>query len=116
MIKSNCDFEYSTEGKDMRLVLCGEVDHHSASGLRRRVDELLCELRPERVILDLSRVGFMDSSGLGFIMGRYSLLCRIGGCLVISDPSPATQRILMLSGIKRIIPVVCGEGEANDKS
>lgn len=105
MIKSNCGFEYDISAERLLITLCGEMDHHSAADLRRAVDALLCELRPERVVLDLSGIGFMDSSGLGFIMGRYSLLRELGGSMTIMDPSPATQRILELAGIKRIISI-----------
>lgn len=105
MIKSNCGFEFDVSEERLLITLCGEVDHHSAADLRRDVDALLCQLRPAKMVLDLSGVSFMDSSGLGFIMGRYSLLRELGGSMVITQPSPATQRILQLAGIKRIIPI-----------
>ena len=115
MIKNNCSFEYECQEDELYLRLCGEVDHHSAGALRRDVDALICELRPRRMMLDLSAVGFMDSSGLGFIMGRYSLLRELGGTLEIVDPSPATLRILELAGIKRIIPVHYTEKESENQ-
>ncbi|MBQ9080175.1 MAG: anti-sigma factor antagonist [Clostridia bacterium] len=113
MIKSNCGFEYELCERELYVRLSGEVDHHSAVRLRQDVDALICETRPESMVLDLSEVGFMDSSGLGFIMGRYSLLRELGGTMVIADPSPATVRILELAGIKRIIPVRTGEESEN---
>ena len=115
MIKNNCSFEYELRGDELYLRLCGEVDHHSAATLRRDADALICEMRPRRMMLDLSAVGFMDSSGLGFIMGRYSLLRELGGTLEIVDPSPATVRILELAGIKRIIPVHYTQKESESK-
>lgn len=115
MIKNNCSFEYELRGDELYLRLCGEVDHHSAATLRRDTDALICETRPRRLTLDLSEVGFMDSSGLGFIMGRYSLVRELGGTLEITDPSPATVRILELAGIKRIIPVHYTEKESEDQ-
>ena len=105
MIKSNCGFEFDISEQRLLIALGGEVDHHSAVDLRRDVDALLCRFRPVKMVLDLSGVSFMDSSGLGFIMGRYSLLKELGGSMVISSPSTATQRILGLAGIKRIIPI-----------
>ena len=115
MIKNNCSFEYECKEDELHLRLYGEVDHHSAVTLRRDTDALICEVRPHRMTLDLSAVGFMDSSGLGFIMGRYSLLRELGGTLEITDPSPATVRILELAGIKRIIPVHYTEKESENK-
>ena len=115
MIKNNCSFEYELREDELYLRLCGEVDHHSAATLRRDTDALICETHPRRMTLDLSAVGFMDSSGLGFIMGRYSLLRELGVMLEIIDPSPATVRILELAGIKRIIPVHYTEKESESK-
>ena len=115
MIKNNCSFEYELREDELYLRLCGEVDHHSAATLRRDTDALICETHPRRMTLDLSAVGFMDSSGLGFIMGRDSLLRELGGMLEIIDPSPATVRILELAGIKRIIPVHYTEKESESK-
>lgn len=115
MIKNNCSFEYECQGDELYVRLCGEVDHHSAVALRRDADALICEMRPRRMTLDLSAIGFMDSSGLGFIMGRYSLLRELGGTLDIADPSPATLRILELAGIKRIIPIHYTDKESDDQ-
>lgn len=111
MIKNSCGFDYETKDGIMYLRLNGEVDHHSASDLRRSVDNEICAVRPGRLVLDLSGVGFMDSSGLGFIMGRYALLRELGGGMLIRDPTPACNRILELAGIRRIIPVEYTEKE-----
>lgn len=105
MIKSNCGLEAVIEGETLCLRLSGEMDHHSAAGLRGEADKAICAERPRRVVLELSGIGFMDSSGLGFIMGRYALARDLGATLTIRDPSPATQRILDLAGLRRIIPV-----------
>ena len=105
MIKNNCGLESCREESTLYLRLSGEMDHHSAGGMRGEADKLICAERPERVVLDLSGIGFMDSSGLGFIMGRYALARELGATLVVYNPSPATQRILGLAGLGRIIPV-----------
>lgn len=105
MIKNSCTIESASEENTLILRLCGEMDHHSAGGLRGEADRLICAERPERVILDLSGIGFMDSSGLGFIMGRYALAREMGARLSVYDPSPATLRIIELAGLRRIIPV-----------
>lgn len=105
MIKSNCGLESAVTDDTLLLRLTGEMDHHSAAGLRGEADRLICAERPRRVVLELSGIGFMDSSGLGFIMGRYSLARELGATLTVRDPSPATQRILDLAGLRRIVPV-----------
>lgn len=105
MIKENCGFDHTADGDTLLVRLKGEIDHHSAVSLRGGVDALIYEKRPARLLLELSAVGFMDSSGLGFIMGRYSLMKSLGGRTLILDPSPQTVRILELAGIRRIVPI-----------
>ena len=85
--------------------LKGEIDHHSASVLRRELDGLICRVRPKTLRLDLSGVDFMDSSGLGLIMGRHALMQKSGGELVLFHPSPSVLRMVRLAGMERIIKI-----------
>ena len=55
--------------------------------------------------MDMSAVNFMDSSGLGLIMGRYSLMNELGGEVIVTDPNPAIERILTLAGMERVIKI-----------
>jgi stage II sporulation protein AA (anti-sigma F factor antagonist) len=97
--------EYDEEKSRVKIVLCGEIDHHSAVSLRHEIDDMLMLTRPQSLILDLSCVDFMDSSGLGLIMGRYSLMEKLGGSMVIRNPSPRVKKILSLAGLERVIRV-----------
>ena len=85
--------------------LWGDIDHHRAAKLRGQLDELICRERPRRLYLDLSGIDFMDSSGLGLIMGRYTLIKQCNGSLAILDPSPAVIKMIKLAGLERIIPI-----------
>ncbi len=98
---------FTHEAHDGELIvrLGGEIDHHSAVRVRSELDGLIFEVRPTRVILDLSHVSFMDSSGLGLIMGRYSLVKQLGGSLLLRSPTAAVMRILTLAGMERIIRI-----------
>jgi stage II sporulation protein AA (anti-sigma F factor antagonist) len=58
-----------------------------------------------RVILDLSGIAFMDSSGLGFVMGRYSLMQKLGGELILERPNERVVRIFELAGLERIVKI-----------
>lgn len=89
----------------LEIKLTGEIDHHSAVGVRGELDKLICTARPQRVVLDLSEISFMDSSGLGLIMGRYSLIKELGGSLALRSPTRAVMRILSLAGMDRIVGV-----------
>lgn len=106
MIKNGAEF--TTEKREDALVVHvkGEIDHHSAVAVRTEVDARITEERPTRVILELSAVNFMDSSGLGLIMGRYALIKRYGGTLAVLDPSPAVVRIMKLAGMERRVSIL----------
>ncbi len=94
------------EKKDrVTLSLVGEIDHHSAALLRHEIDEMLMRVHPETLYIDLSSVDFMDSSGLGLIMGRFSLMTKIGGETVVINPSPRAKKILALAGMDKIIRI-----------
>ncbi len=79
-----------------------DIDHHSARLIRERIDARLFELRPRRLILDFSGVSFMDSSGLGLIMGRVEKASLIGGEVLLDGLSPTLMKLIRLSGIRRI--------------
>ncbi len=86
--------------------LCGEVDEHSAALARRDADKL-CEsyaMRLKRAVFDLQSVSFMDSTGIGFLIGRYKKLSRYGVPMYVINPSLATDRILQMSGVYTLIP------------
>lgn len=113
MIKSNSTFLYKEKDDGSFIIsLEGEIDHHSAVSVRQEIDELLLEKRPKRVYLDLSHISFMDSSGLGLIMGRYALLKDLGGTMILLNPALRVQKILNLAGMERIIKIEkSGKGE-----
>ncbi len=93
------------DGSELKISIDGEIDHHSARDLRRRIDEKLYYYRPKTVALDLSSVSFMDSSGLGLILGRFTLARELGGELRITDPCESVAKILDLAGTSRLIKI-----------
>ena len=93
------------ENGRLTVVLTGEIDHHSAPFIRERMDKDLYFFRPKKVILALDGIEFMDSSGLGLILGRYTKIRDLGGALQIEDPTPQIEKILKLAGVNRLIPV-----------
>ena len=98
-------FTYEENGYFLCVKLKGDIDHHSAVAVRSGIDTLLYRLRPRRLYLDLSGVDFMDSSGLGLILGRYALMKEIGGDMVVTDPTAGVERILKLAGLERMVRV-----------
>lgn len=98
-------FLCDTSGQVLTVYIRGEIDHHTAVAVRNGIDTRLFELRPTKLILDLSAVGFMDSSGLGLIMGRLSVMKSLGGEMILRDPGRETESILTLAGMERLIPI-----------
>ncbi len=100
-----------TVGATLSVHVRGEIDHHTAGEIRRGIDGELFEKRPKKLILDLSAVSFMDSSGLGLIMGRYSVMKELEGEMVVWNPSPETRSILTLAGMERMVRIEYPAGE-----
>lgn len=85
--------------------IISDIDHHCAKQIREKIDASIFNHNPRTVLLDLSSVDFMDSSGLGLILGRYNTACEIGSDFKIYSPSREVQKILELAGIERIIKI-----------
>ncbi len=92
-------------GSELKITVSGEIDHHSARSSRQKIDELLYYYRPKTVALDLSKITFMDSSGLGLILGRFTLARELGGVMRIVDPTDEVMKILDLAGTSRLIRI-----------
>ena len=79
--------------------LAGEIDHDAAQDLRIQLDDALLARTPRTLILDLGGVGFMDSSGIGLILGRQRCARTLGGSLRIQHALEQLQRVLRLANI-----------------
>lgn len=87
------------------VTLQGELDHHTSENLRKKVDKLYYNENLLNIILDLNGLNFMDSSGIGFIMGRYKNCKERGGSLSVISTSPNIERILRMSGILKLVKI-----------
>ncbi len=94
-----------TSGNSMTVFLEGDIDHHNARQIRSRIDTKVYIQRPDELVLDLSRVSFMDSSGLGLILGRYTKAIELGIAFKVANPTPQIKRILDLAGTERLIKI-----------
>ena len=106
MIRNGGQIVYEEKGNTLVIRVGGEIDHHSAVAVRTGIDGRIASERPQRVLLELSKVDFMDSSGLGLIMGRYALVTKYGGSFAVLDPSPAVLKIIRLAGMERMITIL----------
>lgn len=90
----------------------GELDHHAARRVREEIDRELLRTSPCTLVIDLSEVGFMDSSGIALIIGRAECAASIGAVVVVRGLSSSLLRLVRLSGIEKIknLTVMGGEG------
>ncbi|MEN9406635.1 MAG: hypothetical protein RLZ12_919 [Bacillota bacterium] len=92
--------------------LAGELDHHTARKTRSVIEDELKLMKNAKLILNLAELNFMDSSGLGVILGRYRALKEAGGELMLCGLSPAIKKLLQLSGLLKIMTTYENEQEA----
>ncbi|MEA4832181.1 Anti-sigma F factor antagonist [bioreactor metagenome] len=100
--------KYSADGI-LTIRPSGDIDHHAARTLREEADVLIDDNHPKKVIIDLSGTEFMDSSGLGFILGRLRKCASQGISLALANPSGRTMRILEMAGADKMIEIISPE-------
>jgi anti-anti-sigma factor len=82
--------------------LDGELDHHTSAVIREEIDKTVDAFHSKHLIFNFEKVSFMDSSGIGVIMGRYNKITQLGGKLVITGCNDYIDRILDMAGIYTI--------------
>ena len=85
--------------------LLGDIDHHNAKKIREEIDDAVIRCKPRELILDFGGVHFMDSSGIGLVLGRYRLMRELGGIVKIQNHSPQIASLLAMGGIENIIKI-----------
>ena len=94
-----------TKGETVTACLDGEIDHHTAADLRNEIDRAVAERNPTLLVLDFKNVSFMDSSGIGLVMGRYKTVSEIGGELAIVNTTPQIGKVMHLAGMERLAKI-----------
>ncbi len=92
----------------MVAYLDGELDHHTAKPIREEIDSAVESNTPELLVLDFKDITFMDSSGIGLVMGRYKLLSGYNARLTITNPSPQIYKVMQLAGLSRLATIEKG--------
>ncbi len=98
--------EYERRKDTVTVHLTGELDHCSAQSVRRELDHLISDPGVRKLILDAGQMSFMDSSGIGVILGRYRTMNQRGGMMGIKNMNPHVKKIFMLSGMNQLIQVM----------
>ena len=100
------------EGSRLTVQLAGELDHYCAQSVRRELDRLIADPAVRTLILDFSALQFMDSSGIGVILGRYRQMRDRGGAVCVAHMNRHIARIFHMSGMDRIIRQITTPQEA----
>lgn len=95
--------KFSKKDNTIVVVMSGELDHHSAENVRIKIDNKIDEFGSKNLIFDFSDVNFMDSSGIGIILGRYKKINEYGGKVAIVNLRPHIKRVFELGGLFKII-------------
>lgn len=96
--------EFDIEDGALIASLFGEIDHNAVSDIRQEIDSAMDSCRLKNLVLDYTGVSFMDSSGIGLVMGRYQNVKRKNGTMVVVPGTPYVSRVLGLSGIFSMVP------------
>jgi stage II sporulation protein AA (anti-sigma F factor antagonist) len=92
-----------TEDKRVTAYLSGEIDHHSAQEMREAIDAAVERAQPETLVLDFREVTFMDSSGIGLVLGRYKLVSSMNGQVELSGITGQLRKVMRLAGLDRLV-------------
>ena len=103
MIKNTGGFASRLEGESVVVSLTGEIDHHNAAALRTGIDKLIYEKRPGKLVLDLEKVTFMDSSGIALILRAQQRMQMLEGSVVVRSVPQQARRVLDAAGIGRLV-------------
>jgi len=102
--ESRLSVNVSKEGGDTVLALVGDLDLYTATQFRERITDLIYDARLHLVI-DLAGLEFVDSTGLGMLVGELARVRRGGGDMVLRAPTPSVRRTIEVIGLERALPV-----------
>lgn len=97
------DVRFKRDGITLIVSIEGEIDHHTSRSLKERMDSRFIMEPVKNMIIDLSQVTFMDSAGIGLIMGRMKRVSSVGGKMSIRNPKPEIIKIIKMSNVDDLI-------------
>ena len=99
----NC--KYIQEDKLLLFQITEEIDHHFAEEIRRKADYEITRYMPRKIVFDFNKVTFMDSAGIGMLIGRYKVAKMLGGTIELINVKPSIKKVLEMSGVLKIVPI-----------
>ena len=99
----NC--KYIQKDKLLYLEITEEIDHHFAEEIRRKADYEITRYMPSKVVFDFNKVTFMDSAGIGMLIGRYKVAKMLGSTVEMINVKPSIKKVFEMSGVLKIVPI-----------
>lgn len=97
---------FKVEEENLLVNFSGELDHHTAKYVREKIDEAYESKNVKHIVIDLNELNFMDSSGIGLLMGRYKIVSKNNGSLSLTNVSSRVEKILKMSGVLKIVNIL----------
>ena len=101
---------YNEKDKLLTLKITEEIDHHTSEKIRTGADFEIQKYIPKQLIMDFENVNFMDSAGIGMILGRYKMISMFGGKMNMINVKPSVKKVFEMAGITKIIPIIGEQG------
>ena len=102
----NVEIKNYPSARTLVAEICGDIDHHTAKYFRGEIDKAIRSQNPLTLIIDYAHVTFMDSSGIGLVMGRYRIMSEMGGEVIVASPPAYIRKVLQLAGMHRLTKIV----------
>ena len=99
------NIKYDEVDKLLTCQITEEIDHHTTEKIRRILDDEIERYIPKRMVFDFDKVFFMDSAGIGMILGRYKMIRMLGGSMEMINVNSNVKKIFEMSGIPKIIQI-----------
>lgn len=100
------NIDFNEENNSLKIYLSKDIDSNVCKNMKNILDGYIIKYQPRNIYLDLHDVNFMDSSGIGLLMGRYKFAKMINSNLYILNPNPKIKKIMEVSNMKEIIEIV----------
>lgn len=97
---------YNEKDKLLKIEITEEIDHHSSEKIRARADFEIQKYIPKKLVMDFENVNFMDSAGIGMILGRYKMITMFGGTMGMINVHPSVRKVFEMSGVTKLIPII----------
>lgn len=102
--------------RKITAMIYGDLDHHTAKYIRSDIDAAIHDSNPQTLVIDFSNVTFMDSSGIGLVMGRYKIMNELSGRVFIADPPVYIRKVMQLAGLHKLCKIITSDIKDTDES